>query len=275
MNRLVLSVILAAMMPLTVSGDIVYSGSQNVVLQLTPANTMSSMGINLAEQGEQWDDFRVNLWLDMSTMNMMGMPGMMVGMPGTSMSMMTLESRLAIYAPGVMGPGAMSMGVGMGLGGILGFMNQAMNLPMGAMIGPGSSFLDWAYLYNAGGIDDEGGYIGIMTPDGRCGWLHVEGQSGIDTDTHSVVIDGWAYESRPGVAVAAGEGPCDWFPGGPHKMHWPQMPDLSPAGLDVSDVGTVLADDFKCMASGPVSHSHLGFVCGRCIAHRGRRGDDL
>ncbi len=268
MNRWVLSVILAAMMPLTVSGAIVYSGSQNVVVQLSPMNSMSSMGINLAEQGEKWDDFRVDLWLDMGTMNMTGMSAMMADMSGPSLSMMTtMASRLLLSAPGAMLPvdisksmgmdAGMGMGMGMGMGGILGFMNQAMNLSMGAMIGPGSSFQDWAYLYNGGGIDDEGGFVGIVTPDGRYGWLHVQGQSGIDTDTHSVVIDGWAYEDRPGVPVVAGEGPCDWFAGGPHKMHWPQAPDLSPAGVDVSGVGTVLADDFKCTASGPVARIHV------------------
>ncbi len=261
MNRLLLSVILAAMMPLTVSGAIVYSGSQSVVLQLTPMNPKSSMSLDLARQGEKWDDFQVNLWLETGMMSMMGMPGMMT-MPGTSMAKMNLDSRLALSAPGAMsmsmGMGtSMGMGAGMGMGGILGFMNMATNLPMGAMIGPMSGFEGWAYLYNGGGIDDEGGYVGIMTPDGRYGWLHVEGQSGIDTETHSVVIDGWAYEDRPGVPVAAGEGPCDWLPGGPHKMHWPQPPDLSQAGIDVSDVGTVLADDFKCTASGPVSRIHI------------------
>ncbi|MCL5279930.1 MAG: GEVED domain-containing protein, partial [Planctomycetes bacterium] len=269
MNRWVLSVILAAMMPLTVWGAIVYSGSQNVVIQLSPMNSMSSMGINLAEQGERWDDFRVELWLDTGMMNMTGMSAMMADMSGPSLTMMTPSSRLALTAPGAMLPVdiskrmgmdagmGMGTGMGMGMGGILGFMNMAVNLPMGSMIGPMSVFQDWAYLYNGGGIDDEGGYVGIMTPDGRYGWLHVEGQSGIDTETHSVVIDGWAYEDRPGVPVAAGEGPCDWFPGGPHKMHWPQVPDFSPAGVDVSGMGTVLADDFKCTASGPIARIHI------------------
>ncbi len=69
--------------------------------------------------------------------------------------------------------------------------------------------------------------------------------------------DGWAGEGSPGVSVAAEDGPCDWRAGGPHKMHWPQLPDLSPAGVDVSDVGTVLADDFKCTAGGPISRIHF------------------
>ena len=169
MNRLLLSALLSALMPVVLRGAIVYSGSQDVVLKLTPAGSMASTGINLAKQGEKWDEFQVNLWLDMSMMSTMGMMNML-GMPT---AMMAAESRLAIYAPGVMAPGSMSdgmgmsPGMGMGMGGILGFMNMAMNLPMGSMIGPMSSFQDWAYLYRSGGIDDEGGYLGILTPDGR------------------------------------------------------------------------------------------------------------
>lgn len=263
MNRLVSSVILAAMLPVTVWGAIVYSGSQNVVLQLTPTTSMSSASIEVAAPGDQWDAFQVDLWLDTGMMSTMGMSAMMAGMPGTTMAAMSLDDRVAIFAPGAMSPGAMSPGtgtsmhVGVGMGGILGSMDQAENLSMGMMVGPGSDFLDWAYLYDGDGIDDEGGYVGVVTPDGRYGWLHVQGQSGIGTDSHSVVIDGWAFEDRPGVPVAAGEGPCDWFPGGPYKMHWPQTPDLSPAGVDVSAVGTTLADDFRCTATGAISRIHL------------------
>jgi hypothetical protein len=36
---------------------------------------------------------------------------------------------------------------------------------------------------------------------------------------------GWAGEDPSGVSLAAEEGPCDWRAGGPHKMHWPQLPD--------------------------------------------------
>jgi hypothetical protein len=256
MKRLLVSVVLAAMMPLTVSGAIVYSGSQNVVLQLSPSSPMASAPIELAQQGEQWDDFQVNLWLETGMMSTMdGMHTMsMMSLPSMSMLMMPLDTRLAIHAPGMMSTG---MGMGMGMAGFFGFLDRAMSLPLGGMLYPHTPVLDWAYLYNQGGIDDEGGYIGIMTPDGRYGWLHILSQSGIGTETHSVIFDGWAYEERPGVPVAAGEGPCDWFPGGPHKMHWPQPPELSPAGIDVSDIGTVLADDFKCTASGPISRIHI------------------
>ncbi len=100
MRRLVLAaVVTIAAIPVQVSAAIVYSGSQNVVIQLTPMNPMSSMGINLAEQGEKWDDFRVDLWLDMGMMNMTGMSAMMADMPGPSLPMMTMASRLALFAP--------------------------------------------------------------------------------------------------------------------------------------------------------------------------------
>ena len=49
---------------------------------------------------------------------------------------------------------------------------------------------------------------------------------------------------------------CDWREGQPHKMHWPQLPDLTPLGLDV-DVTPQLADDFRCTQSGPITDIHL------------------
>lgn len=49
---------------------------------------------------------------------------------------------------------------------------------------------------------------------------------------------------------------ADWFPGDPYKMHFPQMPD--PTGWDVlATVPKVLADDWLCTESGPVSDVHL------------------
>jgi len=51
--------------------------------------------------------------------------------------------------------------------------------------------------------------------------------------------------------------PCNWEPGGPHKMHWPQLPDFSPEGMDIDAMGTILADDFKCTATGPISRIHI------------------
>ena len=50
---------------------------------------------------------------------------------------------------------------------------------------------------------------------------------------------------------------CDWQRGQLHKMHWPQLPDLSPAGVDVSLSGATLADDFLCTATGPIRTLHI------------------
>jgi hypothetical protein len=50
---------------------------------------------------------------------------------------------------------------------------------------------------------------------------------------------------------------CDWRPGQPYKMHWPQLPDLSPAGMDVSLSKAQLADDFRCTASGTIASIHI------------------
>ena len=64
---------------------------------------------------------------------------------------------------------------------------------------------------------------------------------------------------------------ADWNPGDGHKMHFPQLPDLSPQGLDVNATfwqvpagqqpifpfQKVLADDWTCSASGPVNDIHI------------------
>jgi len=54
-----------------------------------------------------------------------------------------------------------------------------------------------------------------------------------------------------GAVVASG----DWDPGDPVKMHWAQTPD--PTGWDVSFENKTLADDFRCMQSGPITDIHL------------------
>ena len=59
------------------------------------------------------------------------------------------------------------------------------------------------------------------------------------------------------VLTTAGAIPeCDWNAGDPHKMHWPQPPDLSDKGVDV-DLLAGLADDFKCTATGPIKDIHF------------------
>jgi len=68
-------------------------------------------------------------------------------------------------------------------------------------------------------------------------------------------------------AVTAGPATADWNPGDPHKMHFPQLPDLSPDGRDVmanypyqtepQPFGKVIADDWGCTESGPVTDIHI------------------
>lgn len=49
---------------------------------------------------------------------------------------------------------------------------------------------------------------------------------------------------------------ADWYPGGDYKMHFPQLPD--PDGWDVyAQDPKVLADDWRCSETGPVSDVHL------------------
>jgi hypothetical protein len=49
---------------------------------------------------------------------------------------------------------------------------------------------------------------------------------------------------------------ADWNYGDPYKMHYPQLPDLN--GWDVNATNPkVLADDWQCTGSGPVSDIHF------------------
>ncbi len=59
---------------------------------------------------------------------------------------------------------------------------------------------------------------------------------------------------------------ADWNPGDPYKMHYPQLPDLTPTGMDVlatrqvpsyGNQYKILADDWRCTESGPVSDIHI------------------
>jgi hypothetical protein len=67
---------------------------------------------------------------------------------------------------------------------------------------------------------------------------------------------------------AAGVASGDWDEGGPHKMHYPQLPDLSDAGMDVltgprlpeidgNFYEKFLADDWQCSRSGLVTEIHI------------------
>lgn len=187
MNRFLLLVVVVVLaLPGSVFAAIVYSGAQNVTLELQGGGDPPSQQavINIAGSPDNWDDFIVDLWFD----NMMAPMGMI--------DMMVMGvSRLAIYAP---------MGMGMGMGGIVGLNDFASNLAPGAMIGPSSPLINWGFLYGSGEFGEEGGYIGLMTGLGQYGWLHMSNQSNIGTSTHRVMFDGWAYDDQPGAPIGVG-----------------------------------------------------------------------
>jgi hypothetical protein len=187
MNRFLLLVVVVVLaLPSSVFAVIVYSGAQNVTLELQGGSDppLQQAVINIAGSPDDWDDFIVDLWFA----NMMA--------PMGTMEMMVMGvSRLAIYSP---------MGMGMGMGGIVGLRDFASNLALGAMIGPSSPLINWGFMYGSGEFGEEGGYIGLMTGLGQYGWLHMSGQSNIGTSTHRVTFDGWAYDDIPGTPIGAG-----------------------------------------------------------------------
>jgi hypothetical protein len=161
-------------------GTIVYSGSQNVVSPMSPMWT-----INVAGSQGDWDDFTVELWVPMGSM----------------------DTRLEIFS-GMMVPGAMVMG----MSGIFGLGGLAENWALGAMIGPTSSLdvLGSALLTGSGNFHEDGGYIGLVlgNPSGgtQYGWIHMAGESDIgDPIQWRAVFNGLAYETEPGEAIAAGD----------------------------------------------------------------------
>ena len=185
MNKFLLLVVVVVLaLPGSVFAAIVYSGAQNVTLELQggDAPPPQQAVISIAGSPDNWDDFIVDLWFD-NMMAPMGMSDMMV----------MGVSRLAITAP-----------MGMGMGGIVGLRDFASNLALGAMIGPSSPLINWGFLYGSGEFGEEGGYIGLMTGLGQYGYMHMSGQSDIGTSTHRVTFDGWAYNDQPGVPIGAG-----------------------------------------------------------------------
>ena len=68
------------------------------------------------------------------------------------------------------------------------------------------------------------------------------------------------------VLVGAGTALADWDIGDPYKMHFPQLPDENDTGLDVHaswpwqpgvNTGKILADDFLCTQTGPITDIHI------------------
>jgi hypothetical protein len=61
-----------------------------------------------------------------------------------------------------------------------------------------------------------------------------------------------------GILLSAATASADWKEGDPYKMHYPQLPD--PNGFDVNmTYPKVLADDWRCTETGPVSDVHFWF----------------
>ena len=186
MKRVLLLVVVVV---LALSGQVfaavVYSGAQNVTLELQGggAPPPEQAVINIAGSAGDWDDFIVDLRFE----NVMAPMGMM----SMGMSLLSIST-------------AMGTGMGMGMGGIVGLGELASNLLPGAMIGPSSPLINWGLLYGSGEFGEDGGYIGLMTGLGQYGWLHMAGQSNIGTSTHLVMFDGWAYEDQPGTPIGAG-----------------------------------------------------------------------
>jgi len=199
MNRfLLLAAVLVLAVPGPTFGEIVYTGSQPVTLQLGSGMTMDSRTIHIAGQTDQqtgkWDDFRVDLWWDDDIMAMTGM------------------SHLVIYAPmGITPTGMTYMSM---IVGAFDLSSQqvpyALKLPAGEPIDEDSSFVPWAILYNTGvgQFGADGGYIGLMMdiPGGspHYAWLRMLSQSNLGGNTQSVTFDGSAYENVPGTAIGAG-----------------------------------------------------------------------
>jgi len=65
-------------------------------------------------------------------------------------------------------------------------------------------------------------------------------------------------DSTPLDECLEGAAPAFWDPGDDHKMHYPQLPD--PLGWDVYNPWNesgMLADDWQCTETGPVTHIHI------------------
>jgi hypothetical protein len=164
--------------------DIVYSGSQNVTLDLSIADSETT--ISIAGSGDAWDDFTVYF------------------VPSMGMTVLDVLQGT---------PGGMGTGVPM----LVGLGDNVSNLGFGTPIGPGSfptalgagpsrltSGQDGTVL--DGEFAADGGYIGLRMFGSSTyyGWLHMSSQSNIGFDSlHSVIFDGWAYENT-GAPIDAG-----------------------------------------------------------------------
>lgn len=177
-------------------GAIVYTGSQPVTFTLG----MQQMAmISIADDNQrEWDDFTVNLWLDVMNMSHVDISAPMGVDPATGMMVPT---------GGIMGEMRM-VGTAM--------VNVAFNLQSPATIGPSPlgqdplfSFLPSAILYDdgLGQFDEQGGYIGLMMdapadtdfPGTHYAWLRV-----LNLSDGRLTFYDWAYETEADKSIGAG-----------------------------------------------------------------------
>jgi hypothetical protein len=59
---------------------------------------------------------------------------------------------------------------------------------------------------------------------------------------------------------------ADWDVGDPYKMHFPQLPDPNGWDINITGTGNLVADDWQCTQTGPVSDIHFWYSV---------QGDDL
>lgn len=167
-------------------GAIVYSGSQNVTVGVGDKE-----GIEIAGDTGDWDDLSVSLWED--TMAGGNLAQLSAGLP-TSMGV---------------GPSPTAIASGMGTVFRLDFgdpINDSLHWETGnhwrlSFAQPGG--VTW------GEFGATGGYVGLRLeiPGGspHFGWLHMSGMTDLGLPTQTMTFDGWAYETDPDTAIAAGD----------------------------------------------------------------------
>lgn len=186
MKKVLAALLLISAISGTTFGAIVYSGSQNVTVNVGGIPDYET--ISIAGSGDSWDDFTVFLTFTMST-------GLYID-PGSPMGMGTGIPMLV-----GMGTDVSNLGFGTLIG--LGSFPAVMGLgpvPFVLTHGDAGSVL-------GGEFAADGGYIGLRMfgSSTHYGWLHMSSQSDIGFGTHSATFDGWAYEDVDGLAIKAGD----------------------------------------------------------------------
>lgn len=164
--------------PCSVFAAIVYSGTQNVVVQLGhPANFVMGDAGNL-------DNFTVNLQYGM------GFPDWVLGIGADGPASQVAVEPSPTY--------------------------PVYNFSSGAEIGSGSIYQNGGWLWTAapgsGNFDAVGGYIGLKmvhpSTDINYGWLHMSSMQNEAQKDMTVTFDGWAYETEAGASIDAGKIPA-------------------------------------------------------------------